>query len=930
MTRANRHIEAFNKLNGKTVSVSSLKLLKSRIDKAASQSSDRSDLDALSRRLSAGILQAGEAGRVQVNIDKAKVVHYHHEDLTVLYGLECLQDDGDYDGKSLDGISDTTYKVVTDKIIAMMKAGGLVWRKPWKMNASSSNLAQNYKSKHVYSGTNFYLNWMNYPSPYFFTFKQVNEAGGKVKAGESGNPIVYFKWLYKDIKKQKLVDAKVALDKDGKLREGFEQIPAMFYYMVYNHSQTEGITIKTKPAPAKTADEQIESAEAIVNGMPTRPPIKHEAQDRAFYSPHYDSVTMPLVSFFDGKPMYYSVLFHELVHSTGSPRRLGRDLSGRKFDKKYCFEELIAEIGACFLCAESGILYHTLKNSAAYVKGYYESLLQMMKDDPRFFMNACSAAQKAADYILGEGRNAEKGKSEKGEKRKSFKPKARGKKLPFTQQVDAAIKEATRLAKARNWDEYQEKLKGWKTKFPDDVVKIMNAFADNFPAGDPPYIAEAKALAEESWKKMQAGEDVAPSPKALKDLMAKYANGDKINNKPKQILFAYASRIDELRREAGRKLLKKSSSGKEKPSKSRTAKKRREASVPGVKASVSAAIDDLVKNNPSKYGKKAMAMAMLYSTFAADRSEVVLLSDDELKFKLLDKEKWIELAKSSDLRHADYFKLSDKGAGVLDAIEGRLTSLRVKKQGGELFPDLKGASGLGFVSADKQPDATVGTFRLPGTIGQLLGELQRYKLEIVIAGETHSSKSELGKQIADAFCSLGDDVAWVDWEQGGLKSKDTRESIARNVKAENLKRFHVSSEVPRNLAAIKSLAKDFKVVALDSGTKLKEMTNAWIDELREQHPNTVWIILMQQNSKGVARGGPAAEFDAPLVLKTYRPDESDYAKNYAYVFKNRGNKTGQYYSISGKKILARSPEDPEPVPVNDPVKDDKPKSRVVL
>lgn len=188
MTQVDQHIAAFKRLNGRTVSVSALKQLKSRID-AALKSGHRADLDEISKRLDKGIKAAG-SGQVKVNVQAPKVVHYHHEDLTMLYGVDCIQDDKDYDGKALDGISDTTYKVVTDKIIDMMKAGGLIWRKPWKMNVSeSSNLAHNYKTKHVYRGTNFYLNWMNYPTPYFFSFKQVGDAGGKVKAGEKGNPI---------------------------------------------------------------------------------------------------------------------------------------------------------------------------------------------------------------------------------------------------------------------------------------------------------------------------------------------------------------------------------------------------------------------------------------------------------------------------------------------------------------------------------------------------------------------------------------------------------------------------------------------------------------------------------------------------------------------------------------------------------------------
>lgn len=218
------------------------------------------------------------------------------------------------------------------------------------------------------------------------------------------------------------------------------------------------------------------------------------------------------------------------------------------------------------------------------------------------------------------------------------------------------------------------------------------------------------------------------------------------------------------------------------------------------------------------------------------------------------------------------------------------------------------SNNLGFVTADQTPTEPGKMLTLPGVIGELLGLQQQYKLEIVIPGETHSSKSQLGMQVADAFASVLGDGAWLDWEQGGLQSKDTQANIARNVSAANRSKIHVSGEVPRTLNAVKALAKQFKWIALDSGTKLDQATNAWIDQLREEFPDTVWIILMQQNEKGGTRGGSSAEFDAPVVLKTYRPDESDYRKNYAKVYKNRGNKTGLFYSISEKKILTDDPE----------------------
>jgi hypothetical protein len=223
------------------------------------------------------------------------------------------------------------------------------------------------------------------------------------------------------------------------------------------------------------------------------------------------------------------------------------------------------------------------------------------------------------------------------------------------------------------------------------------------------------------------------------------------------------------------------------------------------------------------------------------------------------------------------------------------------------IPKTVSLSGLGFVPADKAPAKAQNTFSLPGEVGRLLGKLQRYKLEIIIDGETHSSKSELAKQIADAFASIGDEVGWLDWEQGGLQSRDTLESIRRNIKESNRKKIHVSADVPKTLEAVKSLAGKFPVIVLDSGSSLKMITNTWVDELREQYPDTVWIILFQQNVKGGTRGGTSAEYDAPVVLKTYRPDESDFKKNYAYVFKNRGNDTGKYYLIASKKIVKEEP-----------------------
>lgn len=323
----------------------------------------------------------------------------------LLHGLECIDDDTNLDAKPLDGLNDTTYKVITDKILELIKSDGLIWRKPWNEKVSGpTDMAHNHVTKHLYRGGNYYLNYLllkDFSNPKFFTFNQVTKLGGKVKAGAEGFPVVYFKWLYKDIAKQRLVDPQIALTPEGRLKPGFEKIPGLFYYRVFNYDQCEGLNIKVTPSKKRTEKEKIESAERILDEMPKRPKIK--SGNEAWYRPSDDLVQLVPIEKFKVDQHYYSVSFHELIHSTGHVSRVGRKLEGAFGSKNYAFEELIAELGASYLCGESGILYHTLKNSAAYIQGWSKKLREEMIADPKFFLQAASQAQKAADFMLARG-----------------------------------------------------------------------------------------------------------------------------------------------------------------------------------------------------------------------------------------------------------------------------------------------------------------------------------------------------------------------------------------------------------------------------------------------------------------------------------------------------------------------------------------------
>ena len=159
-----------------------------------------------------------------------------------------------------------------------------------------------------------------------------------------------------------------------------------------------GLDLGKPELPDKTFN-PIPECERIVAGFAAKPAIKHGG-DRAFYMPSLDHITMPQPEDFDSPEEYYSTLFHELTHSTGHKSRLDREGINQMHyfgDPVYSREELIAECGAAFLAGHSGIVSKTLSNSASYLQNW----IQVLKADSRLIITAASAAQKAADLILG-------------------------------------------------------------------------------------------------------------------------------------------------------------------------------------------------------------------------------------------------------------------------------------------------------------------------------------------------------------------------------------------------------------------------------------------------------------------------------------------------------------------------------------------------
>ena len=279
------------------------------------------------------------------------------------------------------------YDIVTERIINLLEAGTVPWKKPW-----SSELPKNLASGKEYRGINlFLLNCMPYDSPWWLTYKQAEGRGGHVRKGEKSSLVVF--WKLREIEEKDPVT--------GELVKG--QIPVLRYYNVFNVRQCEGV-----PAPeiegAIKHFSPISDCSRILRGMPNRPKIQHK-ESYACYRRSCDVVNMPRPNTFHSREGYYSVLFHELAHSTGHQSRLDRhdgEPTAPFGSKEYSKEELVAEMTASFLCGSTGIVDLVVENSAAYIQGW----LKKLRNDRKLIVHAAAAAQKAADYVRGESKNA--------------------------------------------------------------------------------------------------------------------------------------------------------------------------------------------------------------------------------------------------------------------------------------------------------------------------------------------------------------------------------------------------------------------------------------------------------------------------------------------------------------------------------------------
>ena len=281
------------------------------------------------------------------------------------------------------------YETVTENIINAIEQGAGEFRMPWHRASTANDLPSNASTGVNYRGSNILTLWAagmgrGFVSNKWATYKQWAALGAQVQKGEKGTAAIFYSMT-------EFEDSKTGETKTAPFARAF---------YVFNADQVSGYTAEqTEPLLDKT--QRIARADEVIAA--TGAQIEHGGS-RAYYRPSTDTIQMPERAAFigtdtsDPTECYYSTLVHELTHWTGHVSRLDRGFSNaRRFgDEAYAAEELVAEMGAAFLCAQLGITNEPRPDHAKYLTSW----LKVLKADSRAIVRAASDAQKAADFVL--------------------------------------------------------------------------------------------------------------------------------------------------------------------------------------------------------------------------------------------------------------------------------------------------------------------------------------------------------------------------------------------------------------------------------------------------------------------------------------------------------------------------------------------------
>lgn len=277
---------------------------------------------------------------------------------------------------------------ITSQLVASIEANPGEFSLPWRRNAGALHMPVNALTGNRYNGINILSLWVaaesrGYTAPLWGTYRQWAEKGAQVRKGEKSSLVVFYKEFETDP------------DPEDQTDTGKRRMARASY--VFNASQVDGFDLPAQPQ-ALGPVERIANADRFVTSTGAR--VSHGG-DRAFYRPSTDSIQMPDEGLFTGtetmnrSEAYYATLVHELVHWSGAKHRLDRDMGKRFGDHAYASEELVAEIGAAFLCAELGISQGVRPDHAQYLASW----LKLLKSDSKAIFTAAARASEAATFL---------------------------------------------------------------------------------------------------------------------------------------------------------------------------------------------------------------------------------------------------------------------------------------------------------------------------------------------------------------------------------------------------------------------------------------------------------------------------------------------------------------------------------------------------
>jgi len=280
------------------------------------------------------------------------------------------------------------YTRITGQIVASLEKGVRPWIKPWRGENAAGRISRPLRHNGMpYSGINILMLWAasvehGFGSPSWMTFKQAADLNARVRKGEKGSLVVYSNTFTRT-------------EEDAEGKEVEHEIPFLKGYTVFNFEQIEGLPehFYVKPEPKFTAVDRIDNAEAFFAA--THADIRYRG-GRAYYAQELDYIQLPPIESFRDAESFYATLAHETTHWTKHPSRVERDFGRKSWgDEGYAREELVAELGAAFLCADLELTPEVREDHAAYIATW----LTVLKNDNRALFQAAAHAQRAVDFL---------------------------------------------------------------------------------------------------------------------------------------------------------------------------------------------------------------------------------------------------------------------------------------------------------------------------------------------------------------------------------------------------------------------------------------------------------------------------------------------------------------------------------------------------